>query len=49
MAYNTGIYVDETTAPVLDPGKGKTRTGYLWARFACLIGTCKMTGVEPYA
>jgi transposase len=23
--------VDETTAPVLDPGRGKTRTGYLWA------------------
>jgi transposase len=25
------LYVDETTAPVLDPGRGKTRTGYLWA------------------
>ena len=23
--------MDETTAPVLDPGKGKTKTGYLWA------------------
>ena len=23
--------MDETTAPVLDPGRGKTRTGYLWA------------------
>jgi len=22
---------DETRAPVLDPGAGKTRTGYLWA------------------
>ena len=22
---------DETTAPVLDPGRGKTKTGYLWA------------------
>ena len=31
MADSTGLYVDETTAPVLDPGKGKTKTGYLWA------------------
>ena len=22
---------DETTAPVLDPGRGRTKTGYLWA------------------
>lgn len=25
------LYMDETTAPVLDPGKGKTKTGYFWA------------------
>jgi len=25
------LYVDETTAPVLDPGRGKTKTGHLWA------------------
>ena len=25
------ICVDETTVPVLDPGRGKTRTGYFWA------------------
>jgi len=31
LAGSTRLYVDETTAPVLDPGKGKTRTGYLWA------------------
>lgn len=31
MAESTRLYVDETTAPVLDPGRGKTRTGYLWA------------------
>lgn len=31
MADSTGLYVDETTAPVLEPGKGKTKTGYLWA------------------
>ena len=31
MAESRRLYVDETTAPVLDPGKGKTKTGYLWA------------------
>ena len=31
IAESTRLYVDETTAPVLDPGKGKTKTGYLWA------------------
>ncbi len=25
------LFVDETTAPVLDPGRGKTKTGQLWA------------------
>jgi transposase len=28
---STKLFMDETTAPVLDPGRGKTRTGYLWA------------------
>ena len=27
----TRLYVDETAAPVLDPGRGKTKTGYFWA------------------
>lgn len=31
MAESTRLYVDETTAPVLDPGRGKTKSGYLWA------------------
>jgi len=40
MADSTRLYVDETTAPVLDPGRGRTSrqrrvfdttTGYLWA------------------
>ncbi|MDA0961518.1 MAG: IS66 family transposase [Proteobacteria bacterium] len=31
LAGSTRLYVDETTAPVLDPGRGKTKTGYLWA------------------
>jgi transposase len=25
------LFADETTVPVLDPGRGKTRTGYFWA------------------
>ena len=25
------LFCDETRCPVLDPGRGKTKTGYLWA------------------
>jgi hypothetical protein len=25
------LFADETTAPVLDPGRGRTKTGRLWA------------------
>ena len=25
------LFMDETSAPVLDPGRGRTKTGYLWA------------------
>jgi len=32
MTESTRLYVDETTAPVLDPGRGKTKTGYLSGR-----------------
>ena len=28
---STKLFMDETVAPVLDPGKGKTRQGYFWA------------------
>jgi transposase len=28
---STRLFMDETRAPVLDPGAGKTKTGYLWA------------------
>jgi len=28
---STKIFIDETRAPVLDPGRGKTKTGYFWA------------------
>jgi transposase len=25
------LFADETTAPLLDPGRGRTKTGQLWA------------------
>ena len=28
---STRLFADETTAPVLDPGRGRTKTGQLWA------------------
>ena len=28
---STKLFMDETTAPVLDPGRGRTKIGYLWA------------------
>lgn len=28
---STKLFMDETTAPVLDPGRRKTKTGYFWA------------------
>jgi transposase len=28
---STKLFVDETTTPVLDPGRGRTKTGYFWA------------------
>ncbi|SFU22003.1 Transposase [Sedimentitalea nanhaiensis] len=28
---STKLFMDETTAPVLDPRRGRTKTGYLWA------------------
>ena len=31
---STKLFADETRCPVLDPGRGKTKTGYLWA-IAC--------------
>lgn len=31
LLQSSKLCVDETTAPVLDPGKGKTRNGYFWA------------------
>ncbi|ACM39674.1 MULTISPECIES: IS66 family transposase [Rhizobium/Agrobacterium group] len=31
LGESTRLYVNETTAPVLDPGRGKTKTGYLRA------------------
>ena len=31
LKQSTKRFMDETTAPVLDPGRGKTKTGYFWA------------------
>src|SRR3712207_3034770 len=28
---SVGLFADETTMPVLDPGRGKTKKGYAWA------------------
>jgi transposase len=28
---STKLFIDETTAPVLDPGRGRTKKGYFWA------------------
>jgi hypothetical protein len=29
---STKLFVDETTAPVFDPGRGRTKKGYFWVR-----------------
>ncbi len=31
MLASARIFADETTVPVLDPGRGRTKTGYFWA------------------
>jgi transposase len=31
MKQSGRLFMDETRAPVLDPGRGRTKTGYLWA------------------
>lgn len=31
LTRSTKLFADETTAPVLDPGRGRTKTGQLWA------------------
>jgi len=31
LKQSTKLFMDETTAPVLDPGRKKTKTGYFWA------------------
>jgi transposase len=31
MKLSSRLFMDETRAPVLDPGRGRTKTGYLWA------------------
>jgi transposase len=31
LKQSSKLFMDETTAPVLDPGRGRTKTGYFWA------------------
>ena len=31
LKQSSTLFMDETRAPVLDPGRGRTKTGYLWA------------------
>lgn len=31
LKQSSKLFMDETTAPVLDPGRGKTKIGYFWA------------------
>lgn len=31
LKQSSKLFMDETPAPVLDPGRGKTKTGYFWA------------------
>jgi transposase len=38
------LLADETTAPVLDPGRGRTKTGQLWAYAA---GDRPWSGSDP--
>ena len=38
------LFTDETTAPVLDPGRGKTKTGQLWA---CARDDRPWDGADP--
>jgi hypothetical protein len=35
------LFADETTLPVLDPGRGRTKTGYAWAIARWAPGTCR--------
>ena len=32
------VFADETTLPVLEPGRGKTRTGRLWTSYCLSTG-----------
>ncbi len=36
------LFMDETRAPVLDPGRGRTKTGYLWLPCATIAATAAL-------
>lgn len=44
MKLSGRLFMDETRAPVLDPGRGRTKTGYLWA---VLRDDCGHGGADP--
>jgi hypothetical protein len=41
------LHADDTPVPVLEPGKGRTKTGRLWTY--SLIGSAKLNGMDPEA
>ena len=41
---STKLFADETTAPVLDPGRGRAKTGQLWA---CARDHRPWAGIDP--
>jgi transposase len=43
------VDIDSNLVENSHPQPGHDEGGRNWARFASLIGTCKMNGVEPYA
>ncbi len=45
---STKLFADETTAPVLDPGRGRTKTGQLWATRATTgLGAAQTRRLRP--
>jgi hypothetical protein len=39
------VFADETTLPVLDPGRGKTKTGQLWTSYGLSSDKLSCSGV----
>jgi hypothetical protein len=41
----TKLFADETTLPVLEPGRGKTKTGRLWTSYGLSSDKLSCSGV----